>query len=349
MGHEHNETLLTTDTRHDGSEAEAPRDSHVARSCVEESCARLEAENVRLRARVAELEATSGRQGPGDEGGTSRAAGSATYEQLLTLVNNAPIRIFLKDLHQRFILVNEQFSAVYSKRPAEFIGLSEADLFEPELAADLLAVEAQIVASGQVCEREDQIETPLGTLWVHSNKFPIYDSAGVCTGIGALITDITERKRLDVERLALQEQVIEAQQAALRELSTPLLPLTEGVLAMPLIGTIDSVRASEILETLLQGITERRAHTAILDITGVRGIDIQTADALVGAARAARLLGARVILTGVSPAVAQTLVTLDANLDGIAILATLATGIAHALSRPERAGARPSRREDERW
>ncbi|MEO5726549.1 MAG: anti-anti-sigma factor, partial [Byssovorax sp.] len=61
--------------------------------------------------------------------------------------------------------------------------------------------------------------------------------------------------------------------------------------------------------------------------------DVQTADALVGAARAARLLGARVILTGVSPAVARTLVTLDANLDDIAILATLASGIAHALNR----------------
>ena len=102
---------------------------------------------------------------------------------------------------------------------------------------------------------------------------------------------------------------------------------------MRLIGTIDSVRASAILETLLQGISERRVHTAILDITGVREIDVQTADALVGAARSARLLGARVILTGVSPAVARTLVTLDANLDDIAILATLASGIAHALNR----------------
>ncbi|MEO5727963.1 MAG: PAS domain-containing protein [Byssovorax sp.] len=279
---------------------------------------------------MAELEASSRRRSVTNEGGV----GGVTYQQLLTLIDNAPIRIFLKDLNQRFILVNKQFALVWPHmKPAELIGLTEADLLTPETAADLLAVEARIVATGQACEREDEVETPLGTLWVYSNKFPVYDAQGVCTGIGALINDITERKRLDADRLALQEQVIEAQQAALRELSTPLLPLTKGVLAMPLIGTIDSARASEILETLLQGITEQRAHTAILDITGVREIDVQTADALVGAARAARLLGARVILTGVSPAVARTLVTLDANLDGIAILATLASGIAHALNR----------------
>ena len=320
-----------TDTSRDGREAEAPRDSDVARSGGGKSYAQLEAENVRLRARVAELEAASGRGAARDEGGTGRDVGGATYQQLLTLINNAPIRIFLKDLRQRFILVNEQFARAGGMRPAECIGLSEADLFPPEQAADLLAVEAQIVASGQPCEREDQVDMVDGMHWVHSNKFPIHDAEGVCTGIGGLIPDITERRKLDDERLALREQVIEAQQAALRELSTPLLPLAEGVLAMPLIGTIDSVRASEILETLLRGISERRVHTAILDITGVREVDIQTADALVGAARAARLLGARVILTGVSPAIARTLVMLDANLDGIAILATLASGIAHAM------------------
>ncbi len=319
-----------TDTRRDGREDEAPRGGDVARSDAEKSRSPLEAENERLRARVAELEASARRRSVTSEGGE----GGVTYQQLLTLIDNAPSRIFLKDLNQRFILVNKQFALVWpDKNPADLIGLTEADLLTPEKAADLLAVEARIVATGQPSEREDEVETLLGTLWVYSHKFPVYDAEGVCTGIGALITDITERKRLDTERLALREQVIEAQQAALRELSTPLLPLAKGVLAMPLIGTIDSARASEILETLLQGINEQRAHTAILDITGVREIDVQTADALVGAARAARLLGARVILTGVSPAVAQTLVTLDANLDGIAILATLASGIAHALSR----------------
>ena len=86
-----------------------------------------------------------------------------------------------------------------------------------------------------------------------------------------------------------------------------------------------------ILETLLDGIAKQSAHTAILDITGVRVVDTQVANALVSAARAARLLGARVVLTGISPAVAQTLVHLEAKLDGIITLGTLANGIAYAL------------------
>ena len=325
------------DRPNDRREAGAPRDSDVERAGVKNpTLAQLEAENAHLRTRVAELEASSGRWSSayGPESVRGRPVGDVSYQQLLTLINNAPNHIYLKDRNHRFVLVNKQFSlASLHRSAADFIGLTEMDLFPPDEAADLLAIEAEIIASGVPLEREEELHTEEGIRWLLSNRFPIYDPEGVCLGIGAFITDITERKRLDAERLALKEQVIEAQQAALRELSTPLLPLTEGVLAMPLIGTIDSIRANEILETLLKGISERRAHTAILDITGVREVDIQTASALVSAARAARLLGARVILTGVSPAVARTLVTLDANLDGIAILATLASGIAHALRR----------------
>jgi PAS domain S-box-containing protein len=324
------------DRPNDRLEAGAPRDSDVERSGVKKpTLAQLETENAHLRARVAELEASSERwsskYGPASVRG--RPVGDVSYQQLLTLINNAPNHIYVKDRNHRFVLVNKQFSIASQRSAGEFLGLTERDIFPPETAAALLAVEAEIIASGVPVETEEELLTEEGPLWLHSNKFPIYDAEGVCLGIGAFITNITERKRLEAERMALKEQMIEAQQAALRELSTPLLPLTEGVLAMPLIGLIDSVRASEILETLLQGIRSQRAHTAILDITGVREVDVQTASALVNAARAARLLGARVILTGVSPAVARTLVTLNESLDGIAVLATLASGIAHALRR----------------
>ena len=325
------EELSMTDTPSNQREAEEPRGSDVAGPSAEAAITQLEAENARLRARVADLEAEARRRS--DARAYKGGAGSVSYHQLRMLIDYAPTRIFLKDLNHRMILVNRQFALTWNKAPSEMVGVSDADLFPPEIAAELLAVEAQIMATGHPCEREEELVTAEGTRWVHANKFPIHDVEGACIGIGALITDITERRRFEAERLALKEQVIEAQQAALRELSTPLLPLTEGVLAMPLVGMIDSIRASEILETLLQGISEQRVHTAILDITGVREVDVQTASALVNAARAARLLGARVILTGVSPAVARTLVTLDEDLDGIAILATLASGIAHALSK----------------
>ncbi|MDT9046821.1 STAS domain-containing protein, partial [Escherichia coli] len=86
-----------------------------------------------------------------------------------------------------------------------------------------------------------------------------------------------------------QEQLIQAQQAALRELSTPLIPLDDGVVAMPLIGAIDSVRAQQVIETLLEGVSVHHARVAILDITGVSVVDTQVANGLIRAAQAVKL------------------------------------------------------------
>lgn len=149
--------------------------------------------------------------------------------------------------------------------------------------------------------------------------------------LAMIAQDMTPFLEAEQQRLLLQEQVIEAQRAALRELSTPLVPLAERVIAMPLIGTIDSTRAQEVMEKLLEGIVERQAHTAILDVTGVRVIDSEVADGLLRAARAAKLLGAQVILTGIGPHIAQTLVHLQADLSGVVTRSDLQSGIAYAL------------------
>jgi rsbT co-antagonist protein RsbR len=166
-----------------------------------------------------------------------------------------------------------------------------------------------------------------------SFKFPIYSADGAVVGVCGIAADITERKRAAEAHAALQQQIIEAQQATLRELSTPLIPLAEGVLVMPLVGAIDSVRAGQIMETLLQGISAQRARIAIMDVTGIKVVDAQVADALLRAAHAARLLGAEVILTGIGPSVATSLVQLGVDLGEVRTLSTLQSGIAHALRR----------------
>jgi rsbT co-antagonist protein RsbR len=129
----------------------------------------------------------------------------------------------------------------------------------------------------------------------------------------------------------LQEAVIRAQEATLAELSTPLLAISDRVLVMPLIGVIDPRRAQQVIENLLAGVTQRRASAVILDITGVSVVDTQVANALMSAAQAVRLLGARVIITGIRPEVAQTLVGLGVDLSGITTKASLQNGIAEAL------------------
>lgn len=127
-----------------------------------------------------------------------------------------------------------------------------------------------------------------------------------------------------------QEQLLQIQQQTIQELSTPLIPLSESVVAMPLVGTIDSRRAQQILETLLEGVAEHQAETVIIDITGVKVVDTQVANVLLQAAQAVKLLGAEVILTGISPSLAMTLIHLGADMSGIVTCSTLQAGIAYS-------------------
>jgi PAS domain S-box-containing protein len=153
------------------------------------------------------------------------------------------------------------------------------------------------------------------------------------------VRDITERKQAEVERAEMQAAIIKAQAAALVELATPLIPLSDHVVAMPLIGAIDTQRAAQVLEALLHGIEQHKARVAILDITGVPIVDTQVAHALIQAAQAAQLLGARTILTGIRPEVAQTLATLGVDLRSILTLGTLQSGIAYAFMHEARSHA----------
>nr|WP_240807969.1 STAS domain-containing protein [Polyangium spumosum] len=150
-------------------------------------------------------------------------------------------------------------------------------------------------------------------------------------GLAAIIRDLSLEQRAVVERAALEARVIASQDALIRELSTPLMPIAEGVIAMPLVGSISDARAQQILDVLLAGIQAQRATTVILDITGVSMVDTHAANALISAAQAARLLGARVILSGIGPAVARTLVDLGVELSGMTTKGTLAAAITEVM------------------
>ena len=156
-------------------------------------------------------------------------------------------------------------------------------------------------------------------------------SDGTVLGVSSLVQDVTAQLEAEHEREELQNQIIQTQQAALRELNTPLIPLADNVVAMPLIGTIDSNRAQQMIETLLEGITKHQAVVAILDVTGVPLVDTQVADALIRASRAAQLIGSQIVLTGIGPEVAQTLVTIGMDLSDIVTHSNIQNGIAYAL------------------
>jgi rsbT co-antagonist protein RsbR len=139
--------------------------------------------------------------------------------------------------------------------------------------------------------------------------------------------DLTARKKAEAERAALQEQIIEAQRHALQELSTPIIPVMDRIIVMPLIGSIDTMRAKDITRALLAGISHYRAKIVIVDITGVPIVDSGVADHLNKTIQAARLKGAQTIITGMSDAVAEAIIDLGIDWSNIQTLSDLQTGL----------------------
>jgi len=174
---------------------------------------------------------------------------------------------------------------------------------------------------------------PFGALTIYAREIDAFDAREV-----ELLVDLANslsygvlalRSRRETERL--QQEILEAQQRAIQELSTPVIPIMDRILVMPLIGSIDSLRAKDIMRVLLAGISRHRARVVILDITGVPLVDSGVANHLNKTIQAARLKGARTIITGVSDAVAETVVDLGIDWSGIETLSDLQTGLIAAL------------------
>jgi rsbT co-antagonist protein RsbR len=132
------------------------------------------------------------------------------------------------------------------------------------------------------------------------------------------------------EYLKAKEQIIEDQQVAIRELSTPVLQIRDGLLLLPAVGMIDSNRARQMTDQLLHAIRAHRAKVVVIDITGVPAVDSMVANHLVQVVEAARLLGARALLTGLSADVAQTIVRIGVDLSAIRTTGSLQDGIVEA-------------------
>ncbi|CAH0174561.1 RsbT co-antagonist protein RsbRA [Peribacillus frigoritolerans] len=127
------------------------------------------------------------------------------------------------------------------------------------------------------------------------------------------------------------ERTVSMQKIALQELSAPLIPVLEGITVMPLVGTIDTERAKQIMENLLTGVVKHRSEVVLIDITGVPVVDTMVAHHIIQAAEAVRLVGAKCILCGIRPEIAQTIVNLGINLNEVITKNTLKKGIEVAL------------------
>jgi rsbT co-antagonist protein RsbR len=159
---------------------------------------------------------------------------------------------------------------------------------------------------------------------------PIPDGEGEVS-IASISLDITEATRGERE-LRAKLEVIEKQQEMIRELSTPIIEVWDGVLTLPIVRLVDSTRTAELMQNLLEAIARTRAHFAVLDLTGVSVVDTGTASHLIGLIQAIRLLGAEGILTGIHPSIAGTFVGLGVDLSHVAVFATLRDALEHCIN-----------------
>ena len=178
-------------------------------------------------------------------------------------------------------------------------------------------------------------ETALGIFALKDAVYEqVADAADLLSEYLAFSRMIDDLGLLTVETYAAaREQIIADQAASMLELSTPVIRLWEGVIAVPLVGTLDSARTQLVMEKLLETLVATGADHAVLDITGVPTVDTEVAQHLLKTVSAARLLGTECIVSGIRPQVAQTIVSLGIEFGDIATKATLADALAHALDR----------------
>ncbi|WP_437615007.1 PAS domain S-box protein [Sorangium sp. So ce834] len=262
--------------------------------------------------------------------------------------------------------LNARAAAMLSMQREELLGQRLSELEHSAEAGVLLDKCLRVIRKGAPIEEEILLPAPPAQpsrprVWVHHQIVPIRDGAAVT------MRDTTDRKRLEdqlrqsIERLEAYAEELEGknrmlaeenaerertasvlrqQQEAIRALSTPIIQAWEGVLVLPIIGALDSGRATQIMEKLLGEIVRTQAHFAVLDLTGVEDVDGPTVDHLLQVARAASLLGSRCLVSGISPGVAQAIVELGSDARTFETFGELEDALRHAL---RVSGARPPR------
>jgi rsbT co-antagonist protein RsbR len=255
----------------------------------------------------------------------------ASEKRLQDILDNCPASVYVKDLDGKYLFANSRFEQWFNLDRHQVRGKTDFDLFPLEIAEDWRRNDLRVLREKRAEEAEEDAPQPDGRHTYLSLKFPLLNAEGEPYAVCGITTDITERKLAEAEQQRLQDEIILLQASTLKELSTPLIPISDQVMVMPLIGTIDTQRARQMLDAVLHGIEASRVEVVIVDITGVTLVDTQVAATLIHAAQAVRLLGAQMVLTGIRPEVAQTLVGLGVKLTDIVTHSTLQSGIAFAM------------------
>ncbi len=259
----------------------------------------------------------------------------ASEERFRLLTTRLPISVFQVDAEGQITFLNERWYELLGCQPGDSIPDGWRTAIHPDDAARVAATwerhrqqPQELVMEYRLLTRGEEMR------WVRTNVTPLRAQCGRVEAFLGVVIDIQDQKHVEeLLRESLEQRaIIESQRLRLAELSTPLIPIREDIVVMPLIGTLDPERADQVLETLLTGISRGRVRVAILDVTGVLAVDEQVASGLLRAAQAARLLGTQLILSGIRAEVARTLVEIGADLSKIIVCGNLQAAIACAMN-----------------
>lgn len=243
-------------------------------------------------------------------------------EQLLTAIQeHMNIALWAIDAQGKMLYQEGRAS---TPSPRALLGMNMLDLFAHSPGLPLL----RAAMAGEMGHNLQEEGGKSWETWMIPVERRGPDEA-VMVAISLDITETTAGERELREKLA----VIERQQMVIRAMSTPIVEVWDGVLTLPIIGMVDSVRAAEIMDGLLQAVVRARARFAVLDMTGVEVLDTSTASHLIGLIRAIQLLGAEGIITGIHPSIARTMVTLGIDLSRITIHANLREALRYCIGR----------------
>jgi PAS domain S-box-containing protein len=216
----------------------------------------------------------------------------------------------------------------------DVVGASVYDFTPPEFEKTMRECLARIYETG-IAESHDIVGVSAdGVPACYATRIAPVMQDGEVIATTHVARDVTERKEAEDEIKSLNEELertINAQSLSILELSTPALQLWDEVVVLPLVGVVDTARAQQIMEGLLQAIVAHEARVCILDVTGVPVIDTSVAQHLIKAVTAAGMMGAKVLVTGISPETAQTLTRLQIDISALSTSGTLRSGMVEAL------------------
>lgn len=252
---------------------------------------------------------------------------SSTPEMMRLLVDNLKeYAIILLDPHGHVASWSSAAERLKGYRAEEIVGKHFSAFYPPEdINSGKCERELEIAArDGRFEDESWRLRKDGSRFWANVVITALRDDKGNLKGFGKITRDLSERK--------FAEEKLKQQSRDILEMATvPVVQVWEGVLLVPLIGMLDSARTQQLMERLLQRLTETNSPVALLDITGVPTIDTQTAQHMIETIKAVRYIGAEVVLTGVRPAIAQTLVHLGVDLSHVTTRSSLTNGLRVAL------------------